>query len=94
MEITELLEKINEWKKDMNTCTTNTMKELMERIIISGEKITNSLQILTDSYNNNKESCYNYIAFLQKVMETKDINTYISLFGKDIEQSVNESIKE
>lgn len=94
MELDELLEKIEEWKRDMNNCDTSTMKGLMQKTINAGENVILNFFKLIDIFCQNEKKFNKCVKTLQEIIDTKNMDAYVSLCGGDIEQSVNELKKE
>lgn len=90
MGINEFIEKIKEWENDKNNCDTNTMKGLLQEIIDTGKCIINNLSELTRAFSQNEDRFDKCIKSLQEILDTKDMNAYVSLCGGDIEQAKNE----
>lgn len=94
MELNEMIEKIKEWENDRNNCATSTMKGLLQEIIDIGKCIINNFDKLTYVFRQNEDRFNQCVKSLQKILDNKDMNAYVSLCGRDIEQATNEMKKE
>lgn len=94
MELNELVEKIEEWENNRDNCNTGTMKGLMQRTINVGSCIISNLQELICVFRQNEDRFNQCVQSLQEILDTENVNAYVSLCGEDIEQITNEIQKD
>ena len=86
MKLNELTEKIKEWENDRDNCATSTMKGLLQEIIAAGKCIINNIDKLIYVFKQNEDTFNQCIQSLQEILDTKNLNAYVSLCGEDIEK--------